>query len=153
MKLTSSAFQEGKIIPSLYTCEGKNISPPLEFSEVPEHSKSLVLIMDDPDVPKTLRASGMYDHWTVFNMPPSTTKLEENTPPPGVQGKNTGGENVYVGPCPPDAQHRYFFKLYALDSLLDLKEGATKEEVEKAMEGHIVDQCQLLGLYEKGKGY
>lgn len=153
MKLTSSAFQEGKVIPSLYTCEGKNINPPLEFGEIPNNTKSLVLIMDDPDVPKNLRPSGMYDHWIVFNMPPSASKIEENSSPPGIQGKNTGGENAYKGPCPPDAQHRYFFKLYALDTLLDLKEGVTKEEVEKAMEGHIIDQCQLMGVYEKGKGY
>lgn len=153
MKLKSPAFQEGEVIPSLYTCEGKNINPPLEISETPDKTKSLVLIMDDPDVPKNLRPSGMYDHWVVFNIPPSTTKLEESSPPPGIQGKNTGGNNSYIGPCPPDAQHRYFFKLYALDTLLDLKEGVIKEEVEKAMEGHIIEQCQLMGIYEKGKGY
>lgn len=153
MKLTSSVFEEGNVIPSLYTCEGKNINPPLEITEIPNETKSLVLIMDDPDVPKNLRLSGMYDHWIVFNIPPSTSKIEENTPPPGVQGRNTGGRNEYIGPCPPDAQHRYFFKLYALNTLLDLKEGVTKEEVEKAMEGHIIDQCQLMAIYEKGKGY
>ncbi len=153
MKITSPAFEEGGIIPSLYTCEGKNISPPLLFLSLPKNAKSLVLIMDDPDVPKTLRPSGMYDHWIVFNIPPSTQKIEQNEAPAGVQGKNTGGKNQYTGPCPPDREHRYFFKLYALDTLLNLKEGVTKEEVENAMRGHIIDQCQLMGRYEKGKGY
>ncbi len=153
MKLTSSSFDEGNVIPSLYTCEGKNINPPLEISGIPDETKSLVLIIDDPDVPKNLIPSGIFDHWVVFNLPPSTSKIEENTPSIGVQGKNSYGKNEYVGPCPPDAQHRYFFKLYALNILLDLKEGVTKEDVEKAMEEHIIDHCQLMGIYEKGKGY
>ncbi|MGB7979094.1 MAG: YbhB/YbcL family Raf kinase inhibitor-like protein [Chlamydiales bacterium] len=153
MKLTSPAFHEGGIIPSLYTCEGKNISPTLDISGVAPQAKSLVLIMDDPDVPKTLRADGMYDHWVVFNIPPGTRQISERAAPPGIQGKNTGGKNQYTGPCPPDREHRYFFKLYAMDILLDLPQGATKKEVEKAMHGHIVGQCQLMGRYEKGKGY
>ena len=128
------------------------MSPPLEISGVPEKTKSLVLIMDDPDVPKTLLPSGIYDHWIVFNMPASTTHLEENRPPPGVEGVNTEGKNGYKGPCPPDRQHRYFFKLYALDSILDLKAAVTKKEVEKAMEGRAIEHCQLMGLYEKRKG-
>ncbi len=153
MKLTSSAFKDGSTIPSLYTCEGKNINPPLEISTVPSHAKSLALIVDDPDVPKTLRPDGIYDHWIVFNIPPNTHKIAEHSPPPGIQGRSTNGKNQYVGPCPPDREHRYFFKLYALDTMLDLSAGATKKEVERAMQGHIAAQCQLMGRYEKGKGY
>ena len=153
MRLKSSAFQEGGIIPSVYTCEGKNMSPPLEIEGVPPTSKSLVLIMDDPDVPAFVRPDKMYDHWVVFNIPPSCNKIAVNSPPSGVHGKNTDGKNRYIGPCPPDREHRYFFKLYALDSLLDLPVGATKDEVEEAMEGHILGSCHLMGRYEKGKGY
>lgn len=149
MKLVSSVFHEGGSIPSLYTCEGKGINPPLEISSVPPNAKSLVLIMDDPDVPKSLRPSGMFDHWVVFNIPPSTHKIAENATPPGIQGQNTKGQNQYYGPCPPDRQHRYFFKLYALDAMLSLPAGSTKAEVEKAMAPHILAQCQLIGLYEK----
>lgn len=153
MKLTSTAFSEKGIIPSLYTCEGKNINPPLEISGVPANAKSLVLIMDDPDVPKTLRADGMYDHWVVFNIPPATRKIAENSTPHGVLGQNTGGKNQWIGPCPPDREHRYFFKLYALDKLLDLPAGSTKKQVEQAMKGHILAECQLMGRYEQKKGY
>jgi len=153
MKLTSSVFKEGGIIPSVYTCEGKNINPPLEIMGQPASAKSLVLIMDDPDVPASVRPERMYDHWIVFNMPPTTHKIEEHSVPGGVQGRNTGGKNQYTGPCPPDREHRYFFKLYALDKMLDLQAGATKKEVERAMQGHIIAQCQLMGRYEKGKGY
>lgn len=150
MKLTSSAFSEGRIIPSLYTCEGKNVPPPLEISAAPLAAKSLVLLMDDPDVPKTLRADGMYDHWVLFNIPSSTQRIEKHL---GITGRNTSGRNEYTGPCPPDREHRYFFKLYALDTKLSLREGASKAEVEQAMQGHILSQCQLMGRYEKGKGY
>lgn len=153
MKMTSSAFSEQGIIPSLYTCEGKNINPPLEFFDVPRHAKSLVLVCDDPDVPKYLRADGMYDHWVVFNIPPETRTIKANTAPFGIHGSNTEGKHEYVGPCPPDREHRYFFKLYALDTLLHLQKGATKKEVERAMQGHILAKCELMGRYEKGKGY
>ncbi len=153
MKLTSSAFHEGGIIPSLYTCEGKNINPPLDISGVPPHAKSLVLLVDDPDVPKTLRPDGMYDHWVVTDMPPDIKKIHEHSKPPGIEGRNTGGDNKYRGPCPPDREHRYFFKLYALDKMLHFSAGCTKKEVEKAMQGHILAECQLMGRYEKGKGY
>ena len=152
MQLTSSAFKEGGIIPSLYTCEGKHLNPPLEISEIPEGAKSLVLIMDDPDVPRTLRPDGMFDHWVLFNIAPSTHKIAEGAAP-GVSGHNTNGQPSYFGPCPPDREHRYFFKLYALDTLLDLAKGVSKKDVEKAMQGHILAQCQLMGRYEKNKGY
>lgn len=153
MKLTSSAFKDHGIIPSVYTCEGKNINPPLAISAVPSEAKSLVLINDDPDVPKTLRPEGVYDHWIVFNIPPETRAIAENSTPPGIQGRSTNGKNHYVGPCPPDREHRYFFKLYALDTLLKLTAGATKKEVEQAMRGHIIAQCELMGRYEQKKGY
>lgn len=153
MKLTSSAFKEGGIIPSIYTCEGKNINPPLLISGISANAKSLVLIMDDPDVPASVRPERMYDHWVVFNIPPTTHQIDEHATPPGVQGRNTAGKNQYTGPCPPDREHRYFFKLYALDKLLELHAGATKKEVEHAMHGHIIAECHLMARYEKGKGY
>jgi Raf kinase inhibitor-like YbhB/YbcL family protein len=153
MHLKSPAFKEGGIIPSVYTCEGKNISPPLEIGDAPKEAKSLVLIMDDPDVPAFVRPDRMYDHWVVFNIPPSTHKIAENAPPSGIHGKNTAGKNQYTGPCPPDREHRYFFKLYALDKMLDLPAGATKRQVEEGCKGHILSHCQLMGRYEKGKGY
>lgn len=153
MKLTSSAFKEKGIIPSLYTCEGEEISPPLDFHDVPKTAKSLVLIMDDPDVPHSLRLDGMWDHWVLFNILPNVQKIEENTTPLCKSGMTTSGHTRYAGPCPPDREHRYFFKLYALDTMLNLPSGSTKRQVEKAMEGHILTQSQLIGIYEKGKGY
>ena len=152
MKLSSTAFKEGSKIPSLYTCEGKNINPPLDIKEVPPNAKSLVLIMDDPDVPAFIRPEQMYDHWVVFNIPPNTHHIAENTTPPGLEGKNTSGQLGYFGPCPPDREHRYFFKLFALDTMLILKAGATKKEVETAMKNHILSECQLMGKYEKQLG-
>ena len=151
MKLTSSAFSEGQKIPSKYTCEGEGVSPPLEISHVPKEAKSLVLIVDDPDVPAFVRKEQMYDHWVVFNIPPTTTAIPEDSQPEGIPGRNTGGELSYFGPCPPDREHRYFFKLYALDTSLGLPEGATKKEVEAAMQGHILAKTELMGVYEKHK--
>jgi Raf kinase inhibitor-like YbhB/YbcL family protein len=151
MKMTSPAFTEGGKIPSKFTCEGENINPELHFSGIPAHAKSLVLIIDDPDVPAFVRKEMMYDHWVVFNIPPTTIKIPENSQPRGTPGKNTNGGLNYIGPCPPDREHRYFFKLYALDKELTLAKGATKTEVEEAMEGHIIAQTQLMGRYEKHK--
>ncbi len=153
MKITSRAFSEGSIIPSKYTCEGENVTPPLSFQAVPATAKSLVLLMDDPDVPLSVRPDRMYDHWVVYNIPPTIQAFAENTRPPGIQGKNTSGQSRYTGPCPPDREHRYFFKLYALDTLLDLPAGATKKQVEQAMQGHVLETAQLMCRYEKGKGY
>jgi Raf kinase inhibitor-like YbhB/YbcL family protein len=149
MKLASDAFKHNEKIPSKYTCLGLDINPPLTISEVPEKTKSLALIMDDPDVPKKMRADGMWIHWVVYNIDPKTRSIKENVPTLGTLGKNTGGMNRYMGPCPPDREHRYYFKLYALDSMLDLAPGATKEELLNAMEGHILAQCELMGRYEK----
>jgi len=147
VKLTSSVFEHDGKIPSKYTCDGENINPPLSIEGVPENTKTLVLLMDDPDVPKNLRPDGMWDHWVIFNIPPSTKELAEAQTPPGVQGKNTGGKIAYGGPCPPDREHRYFFKLYALDTELNLQEGTTKTDVEKAMQGHIIEKTELMVRY------
>jgi Raf kinase inhibitor-like YbhB/YbcL family protein len=149
MKIESPTFKDGKSIPRKYTCQGVDINPPLIVSEVPKEAKSLALIMDDPDVPERIRADRMWVHWVAYNIDPKTTEIQEGAPSLGTQGKNTGGQNRYMGPCPPDREHRYFFKLYALDSKLSLKEGATKEELLKAMEGHILEEAQLMGRYEQ----
>lgn len=151
MRLTSSAFQEGKSIPSKYTCEGDEINPPLAFHDVPVNAKSLVLIVDDPDVPKSLRADGMYDHWVLFNILPETREIKENSTPLCKSGMTTAGHTRYVGPCPPDREHRYFFKLYALDAMLKIPSGSTKKQVEEAFKPHILAKCHLMGLYDKKK--
>lgn len=151
MKLTSNVFAHEGEIPSKYTCDGENVNPPLMFTDVPKNAKSLVLIMDDPDVPKYIRPEQMFDHWVVFNMPHSLTHIDENSKPQGMHGITTNNLLSYYGPCPPDREHRYFFKLYALDALLSLSEGATKKEVEKAMEGHIIAKTELMGRYERVK--
>lgn len=144
LQIASSAFSNNGAIPSKYTCDGDDISPSLVITGVPEGTKSLVLIMDDPDAPV-----GMWDHWVVFNIPPSVSEIAEGQEPQGIHGKGTSGNLEYQGPCPPDREHRYFFKLYALDTELDLKEGVSKKEVEKAMENHILDRTELVGLYER----
>lgn len=152
MELTSSAFENGGKIPSKYTCDGDNISPALEISAVPEGTVSLVLIMDDPDIPEVAKKNfnvEKWDHWVVFNIPPGTTVIPESENPEGVIGVNTRGGNEYRGPCPPDREHRYFFKLYALDIELDLPEGSTKSQVEQAIVGHILEQTELMGKYER----
>ncbi len=147
MKLTSSAFNHEDYIPREYTCDGANKSPPLSISGVPADAKSLVLILEDPDVPKYIREDQMWDHWIVFNIPPNTTQIEEGKEPKGQHGLGTGNTLDYYGPCPPDAEHRYFFKLFALDSELALAEKSTKKEVEKAMEGHVLAKTELMGVY------
>ena len=150
IQLTSSAFKEGGSIPRGYTCAGANVSPPLEWTGVPKSGKTIALIADDPDAP-----SGTFVHWVLYNLPADGLGLIENTPPTerlkggGMQGKNDFGEIGYGGPCPPSGTHRYFFKIYALDAELSLKAGATKAEVENAMQGHIVAQGQLMGTYER----
>jgi len=145
MTLTSDTFVHDALIPSKYTCDGDNSNPPLEWSGVPEGARSLVLIMDDPDAVKP--AGKVWDHWVVFNMNPQTRSVEQGIEPNGVLGVNSGGGLGYQGPCPPDGEHRYVFKLYALDTTLDLTEGATKAHVEQAMEGHVLAQGELIGRY------
>lgn len=147
MQLTSSAFEHEGYIPKKYTCDGANINPPLTISNAPTDVKSFVLIVDDPDVPRHLRPDGIYDHWIVFNIPPETTEIAEAHEPLGKHGVGTGGQTKYEGPCPPDKEHRYFFKLYALDILLSLPNGSTKKEVEKAMQNHILAKTELMGIY------
>lgn len=147
MEITSSAFQDGGNIPSIYTCDGKDINPPLEIKNVPSKARALVLIMDDPDVPSFVRKDNMWVHWVIYNVPADTRQIQENSTPPGVQGKGTGGEAKYQGPCPPDREHRYYFKLYALSTPLSLQPGATKAEVEAAMKEYILEKTQLMGRY------
>lgn len=150
IKITSTAFAEGGMIPPKYTCDGQDISPPLEWDAVPEGTKSIALISDDPDAPM-----GTWVHWVLFNLPAETRKLEENIPPDKTlpngakQGITDFGRVGYGGPCPPSGTHRYFFKIYALDTKLDLAAGARKRELLKAMEGHILGQGQLIGKYKR----
>ncbi len=151
MKLTSPRFEYGKKIPEEYTCDGKNISPPLEISEVPKEAKSLVLIMEDPDVPKSIREDGMWDHWVVFNIPSEITKIGEGQNPPGKLGINTRNRTSYQGPCPPDKEHRYFFRLFALDADLNLSPGVSKNHVLEAIKNHVLGEAVLMGVYERKK--
>lgn len=150
IKITSSAFEEGGLIPAKYTCDGADISPPLRWDAVPEGTKSIALISDDPDAPM-----GTWVHWVLFNMSAETKELAENVPadkilPSGArQGTTDFGRVGYGGPCPPSGTHRYFFKIYALDAELDLAAGARKPDLVKAMEGHIIGQGQLIGKYKR----
>ena len=151
MQISSTAFNEGQPIPPKYTCQGKNVSPPLKWTGVPAEAKSLVLIADDPDAPV-----GTWVHWVLFDLPPTTGQLSEDVPKGqytesrAKQGLNDFKHLGYGGPCPPPGgPHRYFFKLYALDTLLELKPGATKKDVEKAMEKHILAQAQLMGTFKR----
>lgn len=151
--LMSPAFADNASIPPRFTCDGdRSVSPALSIAGVPEGAKSLALIMDDPDVPKALHADGVFDHWVLFNIPADTREIPEGGSV-GVAGANGAGKNAYIGPCPPPqyepSEHRYIFRLYALDSELPLQAGATKEEVEKAMEGHIIARTQLVGRYKR----
>ncbi len=152
MKIESTAFKNNGNIPKIYTCDGIGVNPPLTFSDIPENTKSLVLIMDDPDIPESAKQSygiDVWDHWIIFNMSPGTKVIAENSIPKGVIGKGTRGINKYTPPCPPDREHRYFFKLYALDTILPLDANVTKQEILKAMQGHILDEAELIGLYER----
>lgn len=147
MKITSNAFQHEDRIPQKYTCDGENINPELTFHDVPKDTRSLVLIMDDPDVPKRIKADGVYDHWLLFNIPPSITHIDEGSEPQGMHGLGSANNLKYYGPCPPDREHRYFFNLYALDTLLALPEKSSKHEILKALEGHVLAKAILIGLY------
>ncbi|EKE11715.1 MAG: hypothetical protein ACD_15C00034G0008 [uncultured bacterium] len=146
MDITSSAFENNALIPKKYTCDGENINPPLKFSHVSSVALSLVLIMHDPDAPK----SGGWTHWTIFNIDPALTSIDENSiPTSAVQGMTDFGKPGYGGPCPPSVTHHYEFKLYALDDKLSLDRQATKEDLEAAMYGHIVEEAVLTGLYKR----
>jgi hypothetical protein len=142
MKLTSPAFENNKTIPAKFTCEGKDISPALIIEGIPAGAKSLALIVDDPDAPV-----GTWVHWVVFDIPVMASIEEDSIP--GKQGMNNFRRKDYGGPCPPSGTHRYFFKIYALDAQLGLPEGINKQALEKAMQGHILDKTELIGLYKK----
>lgn len=150
IKITSPAFENEGMIPAKYTCDGEDISPPLQWDAVPEGTKSIALISDDPDAPM-----GTWVHWVLFNLPADARELKENIPPDKTlpngakQGTSDFGRIGYGGPCPPGGTHRYFFKIYALDTELSLQAGARKRDLLKAMEGHIVGQGQLMGKYKR----
>lgn len=145
MKILSTAFGNNQDIPGKYTCQGENINPPLLFDGVPVNTRSLALIMDDPDAPM-----GTFVHWVIFNIDPKILSIAENSYPSGsIQGKNSASSNRYVSPCPPSGTHRYFFKLYALDIILDLTSNADKKELENAIKTHILDEARLIGFYKK----
>lgn len=147
MQITSPNFASNGNLPSRYTCDDQDISPSLVWSDLPAKTQSLALIMEDPDAVKP--AGKVWDHWIVFNILPNTKEVKEGQEPEGIHGLGTSNNLKYHGPCPPDGRHRYFFKLYALDTMLNLPEGSTKLQVEKAMEGHILEQAELIGLYQR----
>ncbi len=151
MRIRSSAFEHNQPIPSRYTCEGEDCSPPLSFEDVPPGTKSLVLIVDDPDAPDPKAPQRTWVHWVLYNIPPNTTELEEGaaTPQGAAVGRNDWDRNAWGGPCPPIGRHRYFFKLYALDTPLDEKEDLTKLDVTQAMIDHVIAQAELIGTYQK----
>lgn len=150
LEVKSSAFSEGGMIPSQYTCDGTNVSPPLSWSGVPANAKSLALICDDPDAP-----AGVWVHWVVYDLPSSANGLPEAVPPRdeisggGRQGKNDFRKTGYGGPCPPGGTHRYVFTLFALDRELGLGAGATKAQLSAAMKGHVLAEGRLTGKYSR----
>ena len=153
MKILSSAFEENQRIPNQYTCDAEApVSPPLKFEDVPPEAISLALIMDDPDVPVQLKPDGEFTHWVLFNINPDTDGIPEGSFA-GTLGVNGAGKSEYAGPCPPPQyepnEHRYFFHLYALDTRLDLPEGASKQEVLDAMDGHILEKAELMARYQR----
>jgi len=144
-KISSFAFKNGGEIPKKYTCDGANINPPLQFENVPAKTKSLALVFDDIDAPR-----GTYVHWILWNIDPKIKEIRENSVPEGaVQGMNDFKKQNYGGPCPPRRAHKYVFKIYALDILLDLNIHSTKRDLEKAMEGYIITRTQLTGVYKR----
>ncbi len=150
LTLKSPAFENNSSIPQKYTCDGENINPPLEIDNIPSSAESLVLIMDDPDAP-----AGTWVHWTIWNIPAKTQQLDENSKLEGIEGMTSFGKPGYGGPCPPPASpnrgesgtHHYIFRLYALDTTLDLPSSTSKNNLEKAMEGHTLEKTELVGLY------
>lgn len=154
LSLTSPAFRNDESIPARFTCDGANISPALRIAGLPAGAKSLALVMDDSDVPKQLKPDGIFDHWTLFNIDPATTEIAEGVLV-GTVGVNSRGEKKYTGPCPPPqyqpTEHRYVFTLLALDTLLDLPPGATKQDVRAATAGHVLGTATLVGRYDRTK--
>lgn len=146
MEISSPEFEENGRIPDRYGGSNANLNPPLKFENVPENAESLVLIVDDPDAQAVVGYT--FDHWIVYNIPGDVREIEEDSVPrEALQGSNDASQNRYYGPKPPDQEHTYFFKLYALDTRLDLDPGAGKEEVEKRIEGHVIDQAELKGVF------
>lgn len=145
MKIESPAFKNNELIPPKYTCDGKNINPPLSISETPQNAKSLVLVVDDPDAP-----AGTWVHWTVWNISPKIKEIPENScPRNAIEGITDSGRSGYHGPCPPSGTHRYFFKLHALKTILELGNSARVTDIEREMEGHIIEKAELVGLYRR----
>jgi Raf kinase inhibitor-like YbhB/YbcL family protein len=146
LDVSSPSFKNGDYIPTMYTCEGQSTNPPLEIKAIPPGTQTLALIVDDPDAP-----AGTFDHWVIWNIEPAKT-IRENSAP-GTEGRNGKGSKGYTGPCPPAGTgiHHYHFKLYALDTKLDLGAGAKKSELENAMKGHVLGQGELVGLYSNTK--
>ncbi|OPY77963.1 MAG: putative kinase inhibitor [Syntrophorhabdus sp. PtaU1.Bin058] len=145
LRITSPVFGDNGHIPRLYTCDGKDVNPALMIENVPGGAKSLALIVDDPDAP-----AGTWVHWVLWNIDPRLKEIKENSvPPKSVQGKNDFGKNNYGGPCPPSGTHRYFFKFYALDTVLNLSPDSTKFRLEKEMKGHILAEGRIVGLYKR----
>lgn len=145
LKVSSPAFSHQGKIPSNFTCDGNNVNPQLDFSSVPQNTQGLALIVDDPDAPM-----GTWTHWVIWNIDPKTTRIAENSVPiNALQGKNSFGRLSYGGPCPPSGEHRYFFKLFALDIMLDLREGSTVKDLEATMNGHILNSAELMGVYSR----
>ena len=145
MKLTSTAFENNKLIPSEYTCDGQGTIPPLQISAVPANAKSLALIVHDPDAP----IAGGFTHWVMWNIPPQTPSIVTMLPAGAIEGQNGASKTGWYNPCPPSGTHHYEFKLYALDTMLQLEPTTNKTALEKAMAGHILDEAMLVGLYKK----
>ncbi|MFQ5877296.1 MAG: YbhB/YbcL family Raf kinase inhibitor-like protein [Acidobacteriota bacterium] len=154
--LTSSAFEEGGEIPTVYTCDGRDVSPPLTWADVPKAARSLALIVDDPDAPDPKAPKMTWVHWVLYNIPPAATGLPEaaasaDLPKGTLEGLNDWKRTGYGGPCPPIGRHRYFHKLYALDTILEDLRTPTKKRLEAAMEGHVLAEAQLVGTYQKSR--
>lgn len=155
LTIASPAFIAGGAIPAKFTCQGMDVSPALTWSGVPAGAKSLALIVDDPDAPDPAKPKMVYVHWVLYNLPADSNGLPEamvDLPPGGRDGTNDWGRTGYGGPCPPIGRHRYFFKLYALDSVLPDLGSPTKKELLRAMEGHLLDQVEMIGTYQKTVG-
>lgn len=144
LTVNSAAFAQGGNIPRKYACDGEGFNPPLEIDNIPEDTKSLVLIMDDPDAP-----SGLFTHWLEWNIPPGTSIAESSNP--GISGAGTSGKTGYHPPCPPNGRHRYYFRFYALDTALDIPAGSDRATLENAMQDHIIAQGELMGYYDQSK--
>jgi hypothetical protein len=146
MQISSPAFNQGANIPSKFTCDGSQTSPPLQITGIPAEAKSLALIADDPDAP-----GGLFTHWVIWNIPPQISSIADGSAPKGVQGTNDFGRPGYGAPCPPSGTHRYYFRVFALDRELDLRSGAKRGQLDAAMKGHVIAQGELIGRYSRKK--